>query len=126
MAAWKALRLNAAEREHEPTAALHQSAPSAMGAGNVETGDDLAAGAELDAGTSIDSAQGVMNEIQSLPHRHAEVVGKRERRRAGVSSLPPITMKSGWMLVASSKTPASLALREESRLGPPPRCTTFW
>ena len=70
----------------KPRAALHQSAPSASSARDVEGGDDLAARADARSRSRRFSAdQRVVHEQQPLAQRRADVVGELERRRAGAA-----------------------------------------
>ena len=59
-------RLDAAEREHEATRRLHQSAPNRHRTRHVEGGRDLARCANADAIARIDADQRVIDEIDAL------------------------------------------------------------
>src|SRR5262249_11712144 len=82
-----ALRLDATERKHESAGRIAPIRTERHGAGNIEGGNDLATGPQLDALPGIDTDQGVVNEAEAFAQRHAEMVDEFERRRAGTPLL---------------------------------------
>ena len=69
----------------KPRAELHQSAPSAISARDVEAGDHAPAGAEPHRRPQADTDQAVVREQQALAQRRADMVDEFERRRAGAA-----------------------------------------
>ena len=82
-----ALRLDAADREHEAARGIAPVRAERHGARDVEARHDLAGSAELDAVAGTDPDQRIVDEAQALAHRHAEMVEELERRRAGAALL---------------------------------------
>lgn len=82
-----ALRLDAADGEHEAARGVGPVGADGQDAGDVEGADDLATGAELDLVPQIQAHQGVVHEQQALAQRHADVVGELHRRRARAAFL---------------------------------------
>ena len=82
-----ALRLNAADGEHEAARRVGPISANGQHAGNVERADDLAAGAQLDLVAQVQANQGVVHEQQPFAQRYANVVGELHRRRAGAAFL---------------------------------------
>ena len=80
-------RLNAAEREHEAARRIAPVGAERHGAGDVETGRDLAGCSDLDSVACIDADQRVVNEVDALAHRHAEVIHEFQRRGTGAAFL---------------------------------------
>jgi hypothetical protein len=74
-----ALGLNAAERGHESARRVAPVGAQRHGAGDIEGRHDLAAGAELDAVAGIDADQRIVDEVQPLPHRHADMIEELQR-----------------------------------------------
>ena len=79
------LRLNAADGEHEAAGGVGPVGADGQHAGNVESTDDLAAGAQFDLVAQVEADQGVMHEQQAFAHRYAHVVGELDRGRAGAA-----------------------------------------
>src|SRR5262249_62311415 len=79
------LRLNAAECEHEAARRIAPVRAKRHRACNVECGNDLSARPDLDAITGADPDERVVNEGESVPQRHAEMVEKLERGRTGAA-----------------------------------------
>jgi hypothetical protein len=83
-----ALRLDAADREHEAARRVRPVGAEREHAGDVEGADDLATGADADALAQARAHQRVVHEQQALAHRHADVIGELERRGAGATLGP--------------------------------------
>ncbi|KTT88744.1 hypothetical protein NS44R_15080, partial [Mammaliicoccus sciuri] len=77
--------LDAAEREHEAAGRIAPIGPDRHRARHVEGGRDLAGRADLDAVARADADQRVVDEIDALAHRHAQMVHELERRSAGAA-----------------------------------------
>src|SRR5262249_30822731 len=82
-----ALGLDAAECEHESASRIAPVRTERHGAGDIEPGKDLAAGAELDMFPDIDPDQGIVNKIEPFTQRHTDVVNELERCRTGTPFL---------------------------------------
>src|SRR6516225_11073036 len=70
-----------------PRAELHQSAPQRHRPCNIECGDDLPAGADLDPVARADPHQCIVRKGKAVLERHAEMVHKFQRGGAGASLL---------------------------------------
>ena len=81
------LGLDAAHREHEAARRVRPVGAECERAGDVEGGDELARGADLQPVAQAGAAQRVVREGQALDERHAHVVGEFQRRRAGAALL---------------------------------------
>ncbi|MND42383.1 hypothetical protein D3C80_331560 [compost metagenome] len=82
-----ALRLDAADGEHEAARGVDPVRPDGQHAGDVEGADDLACRANADTGAQVQANQGVVHEHQALAHRHAHVVAELAWRRTGAAFL---------------------------------------
>ncbi len=82
-----ALGLDAADGEHEAPGRVGPVGTDGQHAGDVESADDLATGAELDLVPQVQAHQGVVDEQQALAHRCADVVGELHGGRAGAAFL---------------------------------------
>ncbi|MOA24555.1 hypothetical protein D3C78_1452360 [compost metagenome] len=82
-----ALRLDAADGEHEAARRVGPVGADGQHAGDVEGADDLAAGAEFDLVPQVQPNEGVVHEQQALAHRHADVVGELHGRGASAAFL---------------------------------------
>ena len=69
----------------KPRAELHQSAPIAIARAMSKAVAILPDGADLDAVARVDADQRVVDEIDALAHRHAQMVHEFQRRRAGAA-----------------------------------------
>src|SRR5262249_60860862 len=79
------LRLNAAECEHEAARGIAPVRAKRHRACNVECGNDLPARPDLDAITGAYPNKRVVNEGESFPQRHAEMVDELQRGRTGAT-----------------------------------------
>src|SRR5882757_9891217 len=82
-----ALRLDAADGEHEASGAVHPIGTDCKYARHVESADDLAAGAETNLVAQIDADERVVNEKQSLAQRRAKMIRELYRRCPGTALL---------------------------------------
>ena len=82
-----ALALDAADGEHEAARGIGPIRAYRQHAGDVESADQLAAGAYLDLVAQIQTHQHIVDKQQALAQRHADVVGEFQRRRAGAALL---------------------------------------
>jgi len=82
-----ALTLDAADGKHEATGGIGPIGTDGQYAGNIKGADDLAAGTQLDLVAQVQPHQGVVHEQQALAQRHADVVGKFQRRGPGAAFL---------------------------------------
>src|SRR5262249_11791266 len=82
-----ALRLDAAEREHEAAGGIAPVGAERRRARDIEGRNDLAARPDSDAVAGTDPDQRVVDEGQPVAKRHAEMVEKLERRRPGATLL---------------------------------------
>ncbi|KAH2811221.1 hypothetical protein KXV85_005323, partial [Aspergillus fumigatus] len=80
-----AQRLDATEREHEAARRVAPVRADRHRARHVESGRDLAGRADLDAITRADADQRVVDEVDALAHRHAQMIHELQRRRAGAA-----------------------------------------
>src|SRR5258706_2022069 len=81
------LRLDAAEREHEAAGRGTPVGAERHRPRDVERADDLAAGADLDAVTQVQSHERVVHEQQPFLQRRAAMVDEFEWRSAGAALL---------------------------------------
>ena len=82
-----ALRLDAADGEHEAARRVGPVGADGQDAGNVEGADDFAAGTEFDFVSQIQADQRVVHEQQAFAHRHSNVVGEFHGCGAGAAFL---------------------------------------
>uniref|UniRef100_A0A1I8ACY5 Phenol hydroxylase n=1 Tax=Steinernema glaseri TaxID=37863 RepID=A0A1I8ACY5_9BILA len=82
-----ALRLDAADGEHEAARRVHPVGAQGQHAGDVERADDLAGGADAHLVAQVQAHQGVVHEHQALAHGHADVVAEFAWRSAGAPFL---------------------------------------
>jgi hypothetical protein len=75
--------------------------PEREQASQIETGNDPPARAEPNAVAQARSDQAVVGQHEALAQRRADMVDELQRRRAGRSFQPSITMKSGRVPVSS-------------------------
>src|SRR5574337_440903 len=78
-------RLDAAEREHEATRGIAPVRAKRKRTREIESGNDLAAGAQTHLVAQVQSNQRVVNEQQRLAQGRADVIGEFQRRRAGAA-----------------------------------------
>ena len=78
-------RLDAAKREHEAARRIAPVGADRHRARHVEGGGDLSGSANLDAVARFDADQRVMDEIDALAHRHAQMVHEFQRRSTGAA-----------------------------------------
>lgn len=96
-----ALRLDAADGEHEAPGGVGPVGADGQDAGDVEGADDFAAGAEFDLVPQVQAHQRVVDEQQAFAHWHADAVGEFHGAAPVPPSLPSTTIKSGRMPVSS-------------------------
>ena len=82
-----ALRLDAADGEHEAACRVGPVGANGQHAGDVEGADNLAAGAQLDLVAQVQADQGVVHEQQAFTQWHADMVGELHGRCAGAAFL---------------------------------------
>ncbi|MNE48008.1 hypothetical protein D3C80_1424460 [compost metagenome] len=82
-----ALRLDAADGEHEATGRVDPVGADGQHAGDVESTDNLAARADTNLVAQVQAHQGVVHEHQAFAHRHADVVAELPWRGAGTAFL---------------------------------------
>ena len=85
----------------KPRAELHQSAPSAMTRAMSKALTILPAAPSLMRSRAVDADQRVVHEVQSFAHRHADMVGEFQRRRAGAAFLAVDDDEVGVISVSS-------------------------
>ncbi|MNO89531.1 hypothetical protein D3C76_810190 [compost metagenome] len=82
-----ALRLDAANGEHEAASRIDPVGTDGQHAGDIERTDDLARRADANLRTQVQADQGVVHEHQAFAHGHAHVVAEFSRCRAGAAFL---------------------------------------
>ena len=95
------LRLDAADREHEPPRGVAPVGPQRQRPGHVEGRGDLAATPRSDPVPHPDPDQRIVNKGQPVAQRHADMVHELQGAAPVPPSLPSTTMKSGVIPVAS-------------------------
>src|SRR5215471_11516351 len=78
-------RLDTAKREHETARGVAPIGAKRHGARDIESRNDLAAGAETNLVAQVKSGERVVHQQQRLLQRRADVTGEFHRRGAGAA-----------------------------------------